>query len=139
MRLKVKKLYDDAKIPTRGSESAAGMDLYTTTDALVRNEPTIIPTGIAIEIPEGHVGIIKDRSGLAAKKGIHVLAGVIDSDYRGELGVVLVAHADHSQMINKGDRIAQLLVIPCPYTDIIEVQELETTARSANGFGSTGN
>lgn len=138
MQLKVKKLSDEAQLPTRGSEQAAGLDLYSLIDATIPSIPRIIPTGIAIEIPEGYVGILKDRSGLVTKFGLHVLAGVIDSDYRGEVGVVLINEGSNLQTIHKGDRIAQLLVIPYMHADIIETQELGDTIRDAGGFGSTG-
>jgi dUTP pyrophosphatase len=139
--LRVKKLVQEAKLPVRGSEGAAGYDLSSTGKYDI--EPGcrgIVNTGIAIELPEGTYGRIAPRSGLAVKKGIQVGAGVVDADYRGELKVVLFNH-DKSETfhIEQGDRIAQLVLekIACPEVEEIS-EDLETTTRGDGGFGSTG-
>jgi dUTP pyrophosphatase len=98
----------------------------------------LIKTGIAIEIPKGFVGLVWPRSGLAIKKGVSVLAGVIDSSYRGEIGVVLLNTNYDDLIIKKGDKIAQLLIQPIETVNIEEVKELSDTERAENGFGSSG-
>ncbi len=139
--LQFKKLDSEAKLPTRGSESSAGLDLYASKQFLIPAHGFIgVSTGIAVAIPEGYYGRIAPRSGLAAKFGIDTLAGVIDSDYRGELICLLSNHGDKDFQINIGDRIAQLLIekIITPTPLFIE-GELPTTSRGEGGFGSTGN
>ena len=139
MNLKIKRLTDTARLPTRGSEHAAGLDLYAdeTTHIGVMGDWKAIRTGIAIAIPQGHVGLIWPRSGLAVQSGIAVLAGVIDSDFRGELKVVLLNNSMGDFEIKQGDRIAQLLIQPITMLDPIEA-ELDDTDRGHGGFGSTG-
>ncbi|MEM1634296.1 MAG: dUTP diphosphatase, partial [Nanopusillaceae archaeon] len=108
MELKVKKLVKEAKLPERKREGDAGLDLYCIEDVIIKpKEIKLVSTGIAIEIPKGYFGLIKDRSGLATK-GLHVLAGVIDENYRGEVKVVLVNLSDEEIKIEKFSRIAQL-------------------------------
>lgn len=157
--LKVKKLYEDARIPTRGTDQAIGLDLYAyfpepqsgrMYDSLLESqqrkrtvyygEVARINTGIAVAIPDGYYGRIAPRSGLAAKFGIDVLAGVIDEDYRGEL-VVLLTVSSRSAIpftINHGDRIAQLILERADKLPIEVVDSLDTTDRGGGGFGSTG-
>ena len=136
--LEVKLLTPTAKMPTRGSEQAAGLDLYADNAATVFDlETTTFSTGIAIKIPEGFVGLVKPRSGLAFKYGVDSMAGVIDSDYRGEVKVLLTSH-DVSVIIEKGDRIAQLLIMPILMCAPIQVDELDATERGDSGFGSSG-
>ena len=138
--LEVKLLTQTAKMPTRGSEQAAGLDLYADISeslAVFQGRTTAISTGVAIRIPEGLVGLVKPRSGLAFNAGVDSMAGVIDSDYRGELKVLLTSHDDCS-VICAGDRIAQLLIMPILMCDPIKVDELDETKRGANGFGSSG-
>ena len=138
MMIEFSKLSQEAKIPVRQTEGSAGFDLHATVHLSVWPEEWMqIKTGIAVKIPEGCVGIIKPRSSLAVKHGINVLAGVIDSDYRGELIVVLINHGDERFDVSAGDRIAQLLVTPI-ITESVEVARLDDTARGVNGFGSTG-
>lgn len=132
---------ENAKLPTLGSPGAAGFDLYASQDmTLSAMTPTIVSTAIKIAIPEGFYGRVAPRSGLAVK-GVDVLAGVIDSDYRGNVGVVLVyLSSDPAKtfLVNKGDRIAQLIIEPC-VTDVMWVTgSLDNTKRAAGGFGSTG-
>ena len=138
MMIEFSKLSQEAKIPVRQTEGSAGFDLHATVHLSVWPEEWMpIKTGIAVRIPEGCVGIIKPRSSLAVKHGINVLAGVIDSDYRGELIVVLINHGDERFDVSAGDRIAQLLVTPI-ITESVEVARLDDTTRGVNGFGSTG-
>ncbi len=147
--LKFKRLTSTAILPTRATSGAACFDLYADERAWVDDMRTrrTIGTGIALELPPGHVGLICSRSGLAAKEGLQVLnaPGVIDEDYRGELKIILARHPFSPQwpsedifMIEPGMRIAQLMVLPLPQLIVEEVTDLSTTERAANGFGSTG-
>ena len=132
------KINQAALIPARQTEGSAGFDLHAITPISIwPDEWQRIKTGIAVKIPEGHVGIIKPRSSLAVRHGLDVLAGVIDSDYRGELVVVLINHGSERYDVQTGDRVAQLVVTPI-VTESIEAAWLDDTARGANGFGSTG-
>ncbi|MEM5832108.1 MAG: dUTP diphosphatase [Candidatus Aenigmatarchaeota archaeon] len=138
MHLKVKKLSESAKLPERKRVGDAGLDLYCIESFEINpKEIKLVSTGIAVEIPKGYVGIIKDRSGLAIK-GLHVLAGVVDENYRGEVKVVLINLGDEKLSIEKNSRIAQLLIIPYLNCDVIEVNELSESNRGEKGFGSTG-
>ncbi len=139
----VKKLRDSAILPTYGSAEAAGADLYACLDAPVDIAPgtsAFIPTGLAMQIPKGHAGLIYARSGLACKKGLAPAnkVGVVDSDYRGEFIVVLHNHSDESYTVSHGERIAQLVVTPVLTLPYELVEELDDTQRAAGGFGSTG-
>ena len=137
MILKVKRLENDAKLPERKREGDVGLDLYCIEDFEIEpNEIKIVRTGIAIEIPKGYFGMIKDRSGLASK-GLHVLAGIIDENYRGEIKVVLINLGKEKLKFEKYSRIAQLLIIPYLKVEI-EESELSQTERGENGFGSSG-
>ena len=138
-----KKLNERATTPKYGTEFSAGADLYACMDDAVVVEPgetEFIPTGLAMEIPEGCVGLIYARSGLACKKGLAPAnkVGVIDSDYRGEIMVALHNHSKRELVVHDGDRIAQMVITPYYYGDFDEAQELEATVRSDGGFGSTG-
>ncbi len=138
MELKVKKLDPEAKLPEYKTEGAAGLDLYSTEEVeLNPGEIKAIRTGVAVEIPKGYFGLIKDRSGLALK-GIHVLAGVIDEDYRGEIKVVLINLGKEKIKIEKHMRIAQMIIIPYLRVRVVETEELSETQRGEKGFGSTG-
>lgn len=129
----------DAQLPTRGSEHAAGLDLYSVdTGVIYPGVGRLIDTGIYVAIPEGHVGLIWPRSGLAVKHGIDVLAGVIDADYRGEIRVALMNHGQEEFRFMSGMRIAQLLIQPITKLDPVEVDQLPDTERGDGGFGSTG-
>ena len=99
---------------------------------------SVVPTGIAMAIPDGFVGLVWPRSGLACKHGVQTLAGVIDSDYRGEIKVALTTCTKTTMSINQGDRIAQLLIMPVSMLECVEVGSLDDTERAASGFGSTG-
>jgi deoxyuridine 5'-triphosphate nucleotidohydrolase len=140
--MKIKLLTSTAKAPTRGTPGSAGYDIYADDDMCECVEPghiTVVSTGIAVQIPKGFVGLIQPRSGLAFNYGIDTLAGVIDSDYTGEIKVMLTTYDDTSSLyIYKGDRIAQLVIVPC-YTYPLEVvDQFESTERGDNGFGHTG-
>ena len=141
--LKVKKLNNLAQLPTRGSEEAAGMDLYAASDYDIWIEPhqTVkVDTGISIALPKGTFGAIFARSGLATKQGLRPAnaVGVIDSDYRGPVIVALHNDTDERQLVPAKSRIAQLVVIPYIASPIVEVNELDETERGEGGFGSTG-
>ena len=139
MELKVKKLLKEAKLPVRKREGDAGLDLYSVEDVnLNPGEWKAISTGIAVEIPKGYVGLIKDRSGLALKHALHCLAGVIDENYRGEIKVVVINLGGEKVFIQKGTRIAQLLLVPYLKVEPVEVEELSDTERGEKGFGSSG-
>lgn len=139
----VKKIRDKAILPTYGSELAAGADLYACLEEAVVIQPgesVFVPTGLAMEIPVGCAGLIYARSGLACKKGLAPAnkVGVVDSDYRGELMVVLHNHGKIAQTVSSGERIAQLLITPVLTPSYFEVSELSDTQRNTSGFGSTG-
>ena len=137
--IEVQKLSKDARMPSQSNQSDAGWDLYAAEDAIVEPSQTeLIVTDIAMAIPEGYVGLIWDRSGLATKRGIHRFAGVIDSGYRGPIKVCLWNSTQEYSVINKGDRIAQILFQAVPDFPIIEVPSLDKTSRGSHGFGSTG-
>jgi dUTP pyrophosphatase len=141
--VKVKLLRGGAVLPKRQSEGAAGFDLCARLDAAVSLEPfdrAAVPTGIALEIPRGYEGQVRPRSGLAKNAGVTVLnaPGTIDSDYRGELAVLLVNWGKKAVVINNGDRIAQIVFAPVVDAVLKAADELSATAREAKGFGSTG-
>lgn len=139
LKLKVKKIHPDAVIPKYAHEGDAGFDLRSVENYVLKPmEKTIVKTGLQMEIPEKYFGSIRDRSGLAAKYSIHILAGVIDSHYRGEVGVVIINLGEKEFKINKNDRIAQMLIQPVATAEIQEVDELSETARGEGRFGSTG-
>ncbi len=142
--LKIKKLRENAKIPFRATEGSAGMDLYACIDepiTLKGGEKAVIPTGIAIALPNAELGaFIFARSGLAIKHGIGLLnsVGVIDSDYRGEICVGVINQLQEPYTINPDERIAQMVIMPVSLIPAVEVEELDETERGAGGFGSTG-
>ena len=139
--MKIKKLNENATVPTYGSAAAAGADLYSCEALTVRSgETVLVHTGIAMAIPDGYVGLIYARSGLATKRGLAPAnkVGVVDSDYRGEWMVALHNHTDASVTIEGGERVAQMCIIPCVQAEFALVDELSDTQRGAGGFGSTG-
>ena len=141
--LRIKKLDPAAKIPTDGSEYAAGADLYALTDVpvvIAPGETVKMQTGIAMEIPEGYVGLVYARSGIACKRGLAPSnkVGVIDADYRGEIMVSLHNHGTAEQTIDPDERIAQMVVTPFIHCEYEEADDLDDTGRGAGGFGSTG-
>jgi len=138
-KLKVKRLRPDALLPVRKRKGDAGLDLYTVEEIVLKpGDWAAVPTGIAVEIPEGHFGLVKDRSGLALKHGLHCLAGVIDENYRGELKVVIINLGREEVKLEKGTRVAQLIVVPYLPVEVEEVEELSDTERGEKGFGSSG-
>lgn len=139
----VKKLRPEARLPAYGSEFAAGADLYACLDAPVTIAPhstQFIPTGLAMELPVGWVGMVCARSGMASKRDLAPAnkVGVIDCDYRGELTVALHNHGEKPQTVEPGERIAQLLIMPCLTARFVEADTLSDTVRGEGGFGSTG-
>ena len=141
--MNIKKLNDNARLPTYGSEFAAGADLYACLDGdmtIAPAETLLIHTGLAMEIPTGLVGLIYARSGLASKKGLAPAnkVGVIDSDYRGEIMVALHNHSTEPRTISDGERIAQIVFAPYYTAEFNLVDELGDTTRGTGGFGSTG-
>lgn len=143
ININVKKLNPAATLPTSGSEKAAGYDLYACIDKSVTVAPHTtakIGTGLAIAVPDGYFGAIFARSGLATKQGLRPAncVGVCDSDYRGEYIVAIHNDSDEERVIENGDRIAQLVVMPYLAVSFIETDELDQTERGAGGFGSTG-
>ncbi len=141
--VKVKKVRQNALLPTYGSQQAAGADLYACLDNSVAIAPGLtvfIPTGLAMEIPIGCAGLIYARSGLSCKKGLAPAnkVGVVDSDYRGEIMVALHNHGTEEQTVSPGDRIAQLVITPVLTPDFFEADDLTDTVRAGDGFGSTG-
>ncbi|MDW9531968.1 dUTP diphosphatase [Sinorhizobium meliloti] len=140
MSLPVKKLTPTAKLPTRGSEHAAGLDLYLDQDTLVIHAGKRAPasTGIAVAIPEGYYGRVAPRSGLSLENGVDIMAGVVDSDYRGEVKVLILNTDRRTHVFKRGQKIAQLIIEKIALLTPEEVDDLPETLRGANGFGSTG-
>lgn len=142
MKLNIKKLSENATVPTYGTEFSAGADLYNL-DTPVTIEPhatVLIHTGIAMEIPEGYCGLIFARSGLASKRGLAPAnkVGVVDADYRGEIMVALHNHTNAPATVDAGERVAQIAIVPFLKCEFDVVDELSDTVRGAGGFGSTG-
>lgn len=139
--LPIKKLDNEATLPTRAHDDDAGLDLYANDELMLEPmERRLVATGVAVAIPYGHVGFVLPRSGMASKRGVTVIntPGCVDSGYRGELKVALVNLSDETQVIEKGERIAQLVVMPIDLPKLVEVEELDDTERGSGGFGSTG-
>ncbi|KAL1841271.1 hypothetical protein VTJ49DRAFT_7273 [Mycothermus thermophilus] len=137
--LLIKKLSDKARLPTRGSAFAAGYDLYAARPTTIpARGKALVDTDISMAVPLGTYGRIAPRSGLAAKNFIDTGAGVIDADYRGPVKVLLFNHGETDFQVNEGDRVAQLVLERIYTPDVVEVAELEESARGAGGFGSTG-
>ena len=142
-KVAVKKLKENAILPTYGSEFAAGADLYALPDeeiVIAPGETKLIHTGLAMEIPQGYGGFIYARSGLASKRGLAPAnkVGVVDADYRGEVMVALHNHSQVAQTVAAGERVAQLVIAPFLKVDFEEADVLQDTVRGAGGFGSTG-
>ena len=141
--INIKKLNENAVIPTYGSEFSAGADLYALADepiVIAPRETVLVHTGVAMEIPSGYVGLVFARSGLATKRALAPAnkVGVIDSDYRGEIMVALHNHGSEPKTVENGERIAQIVLVPYISADFNEVDELSDTVRGEGGFGSTG-
>ena len=142
-KINIKKVRENAKIPTYGTEFAAGADLYACIEkeeVFKPGETKLIPTGISMAIPTGYVGLVYARSGLASKRGLAPAnkVGVIDSDYRGEIFVALHNHSTEEKTIEIGERIAQIVIAPYLKAEFLETEELDETSRGEGGFGSTG-
>ena len=143
MKLNIKRLTETAKIPTRGSDMAAGYDLYADTDkeiVIPPHETVMVSTGITIEIPEGYFGAIYARSGMASKRGLRPAncVGVVDPDYRGAWMIAVHNDTEEPKTVEAGERIAQMVGMPFLSIDFQEVDELTETKRGSGGFGSTG-
>ena len=142
MIVRIKKLNENATVPTYGTEYSAGADLYNLNEAVTvpAHKTVLIHTGISAEIPEGYAGLIYARSGLASKRGLAPAnkVGVVDADYRGEIMVALHNHSDIDATVDAGERVAQLVVTPFLKVDYQLAEELSDTVRGAGGFGSTG-
>ena len=139
IQIKVKKLDENAKMPEKSSKCAAGWDLYALKDDSVPpKNRCIIKTGIAMEIPDGYYGRIVDRSSMALKFKQDIKAGTIDSDYRGEIGILMHNDTEDRFLIKAGDKIAQMLIKKEPLVEMVQVDELSLTERGSGGFGSTG-
>ncbi len=141
MRVQIKKLHPDAIVPKYQTAGAAGVDLCSVEDVTIgEGDKALVATGLSMAIPQGWEGQVRPRSGLAAKSALTVLntPGTIDSDYRGEVKVILINHGHGVFHVRKGDRIAQMVFTPVAQADFAEVEDLESTDRGAGGFGSTG-
>ena len=142
MIVKIKKLNENATVPTYGTEYSAGADLYNLNEAVTipAHKTVLIHTGLSVEIPEGYAGLIYARSGLASKRGLAPAnkVGVVDADYRGEVMVALHNHSDIDATVDAGERVAQLVVTPFLKVEYQLAEELSDTVRGAGGFGSTG-
>ncbi|HET9202772.1 MAG TPA: dUTP diphosphatase [Acidimicrobiia bacterium] len=135
------RLDPEVEVPTRGHIGDAAVDLQCRTEvSLDPGQRSSVPTGLAVAIPEGYAGLVLPRSGHAQRSGIGVVngPGLIDSGYRGEISVLLINHGAERVTFSKGDRIAQLAVVPVPVVEWVEVDTLDGTQRGASGFGSTG-
>lgn len=145
MVVRVKRLPhgEGIELPSYATEHSAGLDLRAAVEEPVVLKPlerVLIPTGFVFEIPEGYEGQVRPRSGLALRKGVTVLnsPGTVDSDYRGEVKVLLVNLGREEVVINRGDRIAQMVIAPVSRVEVVEVEEVSQTSRGEGGFGSTG-
>ena len=143
IQVKIKKLHPQAVIPAYMTEHAAGLDLCTVIEApvvLAPGERTLLPTGLAMEIPPGFEGQVRPRSGLALKKGVALVnsPGTIDADYRGEIGIIIINHGVEPVEFLPGDRVAQLIIAPVTQAVLVEVNALDDSVRSSGGFGHTG-
>jgi len=141
MQLKVKKLKNDAILPSYAREGDAGLDLFAATQLVIQpGKSVLVPTGIAIELPPGTEAQVRPRSGLALKHALTVLntSGTVDEGYRGEVGVILINHGQTAFAVEAGMKIAQMVISPRVQVSVLEVAELSDTERGAGGFGSTG-
>jgi len=152
MLLKVKKLHPEARLPEKNNESDSGFDLFIIKDedfinwgsqrgevfVLEAGQRKVFSTGIALELPDGFGMILKDRSGMAVKTGVHVMAGVIDNGYRGEVKICLINLSDKSHVLPKCAKVAQGVLHPVPICGVKEIEELSDTERGNKGFGSSG-
>jgi dUTP pyrophosphatase len=139
VNIKVKKLKFNAIIPSYAHIGDAGLDLYSCEDYTVpAGKRQLVSTGIAMELPEGYFSSIRGKSGLAAKKGISILGGIIEYTYRGEYGVIVLNTGEEDFVIKAGDKVAQVIIAPVATAEVEEVLELSETVRGTGAFGSTG-
>ena len=139
MKLKVKKLNKDAKIPTHGHPGDAGVDFYALEEVVFAPEAQMrVRTGIALEILEGHVGLVWDKSGISFNKSLKIMGGVIDASFRGEFVASMVNLSDQTQILEKGQKFTQMLIQKFEHCDILEVEKLTDTVRGEGREGSTG-
>ncbi len=139
MNINIKKINDQAKIPEYAHPGDAGMDIFSVEEITLKpGERHAVATGIAMQIPDGYVGLVWDKSGRAIKEGITTMAGVVDSGYRGEVKIVLINLSQEPVQVEKHQKIAQMLIQPIQSATVSEVEELDDTARGEGGFGSTG-
>ncbi|MDH3353431.1 MAG: dUTP diphosphatase [Nanoarchaeota archaeon] len=139
MKVKVKKLKENAIVPSHGHPGDAAMDLFSTESHIVpAGKRQLVSTGIAMELPEGYFASIRGKSGLALKRGIDILGGVIEHGYRGEYGVILLNTGDEDFEVRVGDKIAQVVIAPVASVEVEEVEELSETVRGDGNYGSTG-
>lgn len=139
MKLNIKKLHPDAKLPTRAHADDAGLDLFANeTLTLESGQRRTVKTGIALAIPTGYVGLIWDKSSIPHKWGVKTMGGVIDASYRGEVGVIMVNLSEEPYIVEKGAKISQLLIQKVELPEVCEVSELDDTIRGKGAFGSTG-
>ena len=139
MKVEIQKVHTEAKVPSYAHQGDAGMDLFAVESCTIApGTRALVPTGIALKIPKGYVGLVWDKSGLAVKKGLTMLAGVIDSGYRGEIKVVVQNLGSEDFEVVSGNKIAQLLIQPVFQPELVEVESLDATSRGDGGFGSTG-
>jgi len=138
--MRIKRLTNTAIAPTYATDGSAGMDLYADGDyeIMTNGDFVMVSTGISVEIDADKTGLVWPRSGMAAKYGIDTGAGVIDPDYRGDIKVLLFNHGVDNYVVKRGDRIAQLLIVPCYRPNIVAVDNLDETERGEAGFGSSG-
>jgi dUTP pyrophosphatase len=138
-KILIKKLHPDAILPSYSRDGDIGMDICSNVDVIIpARQRVIVSTGIAMALPANHAGLIWDRSGMAAKHGIKTMGGVIDPNYRGEWGIILYNTTDADYQVNKGDRIAQVLIQKVEILPLEEVVELPDSNRGDGGFGSSG-
>ncbi len=145
LKVRIKRLphAEGIELPSYATDHSAGLDLRAAVDSHIVLKPlerSLVPTGFIFEIPEGYEGQVRPRSGLAVKRGITVLnsPGTIDADYRGEVKVILINLGQEDVVIERGERIAQLIIAPVSRVDLVEVEEVSATQRGEGGFGSTG-
>ena len=142
LQIRIKKLKPNFVTPNKAYHDDAGIDIFAggiSEEVIVPpRSQRLIPMGFAMALPTGYCAVIKDRSGLAVRNGIHTRAGVIDAQYRGEVNVLMVNGFDEPFVVRPGDKIAQMMIVPVPGVQIIEVDDLDDTQRGEAGFGSTG-
>ena len=143
MEMKIKKLTETAIVPTKGTDGSAGFDLYVDSDKVVTIEPhttVMLQTNIAFEIPRGYFGAVYARSGVSTKRGLRpaTCVSVIDSDYRGSVGIPLHNDTDEQRIVLAYERVAQMVITPVPEVELVLVDELSDTDRGVSGFGSSG-